>query len=484
MIFHSLDFVLFFLVFTAIYWWLPHRPQNVLLFAGSYFFYGYVHPWFLILIATSTSIDYCAARGMEARPAHRRTFLWLSIVTNFGMLGFFKYFNFFVDNVAAALAALGLPWHQPTLRILLPVGISFYTFQAMSYTIDVYKGELHARRNLVDLATFVSFFPHLVAGPIQRASFLLPQVETPRRFSMEKARSGFGLICWGFFKKLVIADNVGVIANKVFALGDPTFPLLWAGVFAFAIQIYADFSAYTDIARGTSRWLGFELTENFDHPYLARTPADFWRRWNISLSSWFRDYVYIPLGGSKAGEAKWARNVLVTFLLSGLWHGASWNYVLWGAYHGVLLVLTRARRILKPAAPLAAGRKPLAAGLLTTAQIAGMFALTMIGWLLFRETELSAVVRDLTLSPFAAPADDRGTGLYLFLLTLLYSLPLWVQSIWVEWHRDESGVRHPASLVPPGWPRVAVQGLACGLAFAAILLLRSRASLDFIYFQF
>jgi len=483
-IFHSLDFVLFFLAFTAIYWSLPHRPQNVVLFAGSYFFYGYVHPWFLILIATSTIIDYCAARGMEARPAHRRKFLWLSIVTNFGMLGFFKYFNYFVDNVAAALAAMYLPWHQPTLRILLPVGISFYTFQAMSYTIDVYKGELHARRNLLDLATFVSFFPHLVAGPIQRASFLLPQVETPRRFSVDRATSGFGLICWGFFKKLVIADNVGVIANKVFALGDPTFPLLWSGVFAFAIQIYADFSAYTDIARGTSRWLGFELTENFDHPYLARTPADFWRRWNISLSSWFRDYVYIPLGGSKAGEAKWARNVMVTFLLSGLWHGASWNYVLWGAYHGVLLVLTRARRILGPAAPVAGERDPVAAALITIAQIAGMFALTLIGWLLFRETELSAIVRALTLSPFSAPADDRSTGLYLFLLTLLYSLPLWAQSIWVEWHRDESGVRNPASVVPPGWPRAAVQGVACGLAFAAILLLRSRASLEFIYFQF
>jgi D-alanyl-lipoteichoic acid acyltransferase DltB (MBOAT superfamily) len=330
----------------------------------------------------------------------------------------------------------------------------------------------------------VSFFPHLVAGPIQRASFLLPQVETPRRFSVDKATSGFGLICWGFFKKLVIADNVGVIANKVFALGDPTFPLLWSGVFAFAIQIYADFSAYTDIARGTSRWLGFELTENFDHPYLARTPADFWRRWNISLSSWFRDYVYIPLGGSKAGEAKWARNVMVTFLLSGLWHGASWNYVLWGAYHGVLLVLTRAHRILKPASPVGRERTPVLAALVTIAQIAGMFALTLIGWLLFRETELSAIVRALTLSPFSAPAADRGTGLYLFLLTLLYSLPLWAQSIWVEWHRDESGVRHPASIVAPGWPRAAVQGVACGLAFAAILLLRSRASLDFIYFQF
>ena len=254
---------------------------------------------------------------MEAWPDRRRHFLWLSIISNFGMLGFFKYFNFFVENVHAVLAAVGLEVSRPTLGIVLPVGISFYTFQAMSYTIDVYRGELRARRSLLDVAVFISFFPHLVAGPIQRASFLLPQVESTRRFSIEKARTGFLLICWGFFKKLVIADNVGVIANKVFTLADPSFWLLWSGVFAFAIQIYADFSAYTDIARGTSRWLGFELTENFDHPYLARNPADFWRRWNISLSSWFRDYVYIPLGGSRVAGSRWVRNVLVTFLLSG-----------------------------------------------------------------------------------------------------------------------------------------------------------------------
>jgi D-alanyl-lipoteichoic acid acyltransferase DltB (MBOAT superfamily) len=298
LIFHSVDFLVFFVAVTAIYWLLPHRGQNLLLLVTSYFFYGYVHPWFLLLIATSTVIDYCAARGMEAWPRHRRQFMALSVISNFGMLGLFKYFNFFAENVAAVLHAAGLSVSGPVLRIVLPVGISFYTFQAMSYTIDVYCGELRARRSLLDLAVFISFFPHLVAGPIQRATYLLPQVESNRRFSVEQARSGFMLICWGFLKKLVIADNVGVLANKVFALADPTFYLLWAGVFAFAIQIYADFSAYTDIARGTSRWLGFELTENFRHPYLARSPADFWSRWNISLATWFRDYVYIPLGGS------------------------------------------------------------------------------------------------------------------------------------------------------------------------------------------
>jgi D-alanyl-lipoteichoic acid acyltransferase DltB (MBOAT superfamily) len=410
---------------------------------------------------------------MEAWPHRRKAFLWLSVISNFGMLGFFKYFNFFAENVAAALRSFGLDASEPTLRILLPVGISFYTFQAMSYTIDVYKGELKARRSLLDVAVFISFFPHLVAGPIQRASFLLPQVEGKRRFSPEVARTGFLLICWGFFKKLVIADNVGVIANKVFALSDPTFYMLWAGVFAFAIQIYADFSAYTDIARGTSRWLGFELTQNFDHPYLARNPADFWRRWNISLSSWFRDYVYIPLGGSRGTRQQWIRNVLVTFLLSGFWHGASWNYVLWGFYHGVLLVLTRGSGQATPRTPLWRALP----------QIAGMFVLTLIGWLLFRETELSAIVRDLRLSPFGVSDLDRQTGLYLFLLAFIYSIPLWVQSVWVETHRDARAAV-PADRPLPQWSTLALQGVACGLAFAAILVLRSRTSLDFIYFQF
>jgi alginate O-acetyltransferase complex protein AlgI len=421
-------------------------------------------------------IDYLSARGMERWPARKRLFMGASIVSNFGMLGFFKYFNFFVENVHATLAGLGLDVGMPVLRVLLPVGISFYTFQAMSYTVDVFRGELRARRSLLDVAVFISFFPHLVAGPIQRASFLLPQVEEPRRFSVERAASGFYLMVWGFFKKLVIADNVGVIANKVFALSDPSFEVLWAGVFAFAIQIYADFSAYTDIARGSSRWLGFELTQNFDHPYMARNPADFWRRWNISLSTWFRDYVYIPLGGSREGELKWARNILVTFLLSGLWHGASWNYVLWGLYHGVLLVLTKAHEML--------GRPPVSAASASASRVSrlaplriGMFVLTLVGWLLFRETELSAIIRDLRLSPFDSTPSERQAGLYLFLLAFGYSIPLWIQSVWVELHRGEPEREE-------GWPLATARAVGCGLAFAAILVLRSRTSLDFIYFQF
>ncbi len=480
MIFHSLDFVVFFVVVVAIYWRLPTGGQNVLLLVSSYVFYGYVHPWFLILIASSTIVDYLSARAMERWPDRRGWFMAVSIVSNFGMLGFFKYFNFFADNVQAALAVFGLHVSPPVLRVVLPVGISFYTFQAMSYTVDVFRGELRARRSLLDVAVFISFFPHLVAGPIQRASYLLPQVESRRRFSVEKAASGFYLMVGGFFKKLVIADNVGVIANKVFALQDPSFEILWAGVFAFAIQIYADFSAYTDIARGSSRWLGFELTENFDHPYMARTPADFWRRWNISLSTWFRDYVYIPLGGSRATGSAWARNVMITFLLSGLWHGASWNYVLWGGYHGVLLVLTRAHQILRAPGAEGGGRRTEGggAGLLAVLQVLGMFGLTLIGWLLFRETEFHAIVRDLRLVPWHSTAQDRQIGVYLFLLAFGYSIPLWAQSVWVELHRGEQPQKEDA------WSSAFIRAVACGLAFAAILVLRSRTSLDFIYFQF
>ena len=281
-------------------------------------------------------------------------------------------------------------------------------------------------------------------------------MEGERRFSIDKAASGFYLVVWGFFKKLVIADNVGVIANKVFALNDPAFEILWAGVFAFAIQIYADFSAYTDIARGTSRWLGFELTQNFEHPYLARNPADFWRRWNISLSSWFRDYVYIPLGGSRGGELTWARNIMVTFLLSGLWHGAQLELRLVGALSR-RAAGTRAEGTFE--VPRNTQPRTSNLGPRSLLQIPAMFLLTLLGWLLFRETELSAIVRDLKLSPFNSSPFDRQAGLYLFLLAFGYSIPLWVQSVWVELHRGQPTRE-------PGWGGTALRVVACGAAFA------------------
>lgn len=476
MSFHSLDFVCFFILVTAIYWTLSHRNQNRFLLVASYVFYGWIHPWFLILIATSTVVDYFVALRMEADPPHKRRIFWLSLAANLGLLGFFKYFNFFIENVREVLGVLGLEPGAWTLEVVLPVGISFYTFQSLTYTIDVYRGTLRARRNFVDFALFVCFYPQLVAGPIERAERLLPKLERPRRFSAIDARHAFVLMAWGFFKKLVIADNVGIIANKVFALENPGFWMLWTGVFAFAIQIYADFSAYSDIARGTARWLGVDLMVNFDHPYLARTPRDFWRRWHISLSSWFRDYVYIPLGGSRGGAWMHARNVIVTFLLSGFWHGASWNYIFWGLYHGILLAVTR---------PFDALERPRRGWghAITAGQIALMFVLTNIGWLMFRETNLQYLVKWFTLSPVDGSALERQAALYLFGLAGLYSLPLWIHSALVAW--QPSWRRRVERWGPHGeWLHAASQAAVVAVMVMTILVLRSRTSLDFIYFQF
>ena len=290
------------------------------------------------------------------------------------------------------------------------------------------------------------------------------------------------LIVWGLFKKLVIADNVGVIANKVFALQDPEFFVLWAGVFAFAIQIYADFSAYTDIARGVAKWYGFDLIRNFERPYLATGPADFWHRWNISLSTWFRDYVYIPLGGSRRGPWRVAANLMITFLASGLWHGASWNYVLWGAYHGAVVDRRPQRRghRCKPAVAEAPGPSRW----LRPLQVMAMFVLTCIGWLIFRETELESTARRLAAVPSASTALGRSAGLYLFLLVVLYSMPLWIHDLWVELRGPDLVAAIEVHEHSPLWPRVAAQAALCGVMFAAIVMMRSQTALNFIYFAF
>jgi D-alanyl-lipoteichoic acid acyltransferase DltB (MBOAT superfamily) len=489
-IFHSLDFLVFFPVTLAAYWLLPHRWQNVFLLLASYVFYGWVHPWFLTLIFATTCIDYWSARGMSTWPHRKPAFLWLSIITNFGLLGFFKYFNFFVDNVAALGAAAGIDIPRPVLQIGLPVGISFYTFQSMSYTIDVYWNHARARTSFLDVATFVSFFPHLVAGPIMRATNLLPQVEAERRFSPPAARDAVLLIVWGFFKKLVIADNVGIIADKVFALKSPEFYVLWAGVFAFSMQIYADFSAYTDIARGVAKWYGLDLVKNFEHPYLATSPTDFWRRWNISLSTWFRDYLFLPIAyrlsrrietdrfmGIDATTWAYVGGILVTMFVAGLWHGASWNYVIWGVYHGVLLGLARISGVF--VRPSRRARRWL-----TPIQVAFMFVLANVGWLIFRETELSQLIRDLTLSPSGSSALDWQAGVYLFLLTLLYAAPLWIQDVWAELKGPDLVAAIDRPDAAAGWTRTCAQAILCGTMVAVILVLRSRSPLDFIYFAF
>jgi alginate O-acetyltransferase complex protein AlgI len=457
MVFHTIDYLLFLPAVLAAYLLLPWRGQNALLILAGYIFYGWIHPWYCLLLASTTLIDFACARWIAASssPRRRKQFLALSVVTNFTSLAYFKYAGLITGNVTAALAAIGIvpaPW---VLEVALPAGISFFTFQNVAYVTDVYRGHVPARRSLLDYGCFASFFPQLVAGPIERADNLLRQVCAPRHPTPIRARSGLVLILWGLFEKVVIADSAALLADKVFSLSNPSFPILWGGVLAFGVQIYADFSAYTDIARGSARLLGFELRENFNHPYLAQSPPDFWRRWHMSLSTWFRDYVYIPLGGSRHGPEKTIRNLIITFFLSGLWHGASWNFVLWGLFHGVLVAFWP--------------------------HLALTFGLMNFGWLLFREHSFEMIWRGLKLNPLAASAADWRMGTGLAVEAFLYGIPLTVLY----------PIAQRLRLIPAAddarlftWRWTIIQGATAGLCLVGVVALRCSVGSDFIYFQF
>ncbi len=468
MIFHSLTYIVFLLIVLALYWSVSLRWQNVLLVIAGYVFYGWEHTWFLYPLWGSTLVDWSCALAMERWPHRRRVFLLISICGSLTLLGTFKYANFFLDNLDTLLAQFGARPVHVALRLALPVGISFYTFQSIGYVVDVYRQRVPAERSLLKYALYVTFFPQLVAGPIERAAHMLPQYSSPRYFNPELWRSALGLMLWGFFKKVVIADNLAIIANKIFALSAPTFPVLWAGVLAFTVQIYADFSAYTDIARGTARLLGIELMRNFLHPYIATSPADFWRRWHISLSTWMRDYLYIPLGGSRCSPSRNSFNLVATFAISGLWHGASWNFVIWGFYWGFLLLVERGWTAL--------GWKQQMPWLL---KVVATFILACIGWLMFRERDTAQLLHDFTLSPFAAGRRDWAIGIYFAFLVCIYSLPLAIHllctGIFPRWNLD---------FQLPERGRLVFETVVGIAIFMGILTLRSLTTSDFIYFQF
>jgi len=343
MTFDSLEFLIFFGVVLSAYYMLQAadlRIRNVFLLLASYFFYGYWSPPFVTLLLISTFVDFYLAKAIEKTPDQKRKkqLLTFSIIVNLGILGFFKYFNFFLDSAFMILPPDSMV--MPTLEVVLPVGISFYTFQSMSYSIDVYRGKLKASNSIIDFGLYVAFFPQLVAGPIERAGNMLPQFSNKARITVDRTLEGIHLIIRGYFKKVVIADNVAPLVNLMFGDVDGASGVgMWIACYAFGIQVYADFSAYTDIARGTSKILGFELMENFKSPYRSLNVSEFWKRWHISLSTWLRDYLYIPLGGGKGSKFMQLRNVFLVMALGGLWHGAAWNFVLWGLYHGTLLVV-------------------------------------------------------------------------------------------------------------------------------------------------
>jgi D-alanyl-lipoteichoic acid acyltransferase DltB (MBOAT superfamily) len=340
MFFNSLIFLGFITVVFLVYPRLRLRGQNVSLLVASYVFYGYWDWRFNFLLLISTVVNFWVGQRIDTSndQKQRKLLLFISVAVNLGILGFFKYFNFFIDSAGSLLLAIGFEPHLPVLRVILPVGISFYTFQTMSYTIDIYRGKLEPTENFIDFALFVSFFPQLVAGPIERAKNLLPQISKPRHMTRENVLSGLNLVLLGFFKKVAIADTLAPIVENIFASPEGmSSGQLWTGVYAFTFQIYGDFSGYTDIARGIARILGFELMENFNAPYLSRNITEFWRRWHISLSSWLKDYLYIPLGGNRRGRARTYTNLTITMFLGGLWHGAAWNFGVWGLLHGIYL---------------------------------------------------------------------------------------------------------------------------------------------------
>lgn len=392
MLFSDLTFWGFFAIVAALYVALPHRGQNRMLLVASYVFYGAWDWRFLGLILLSTLVDYAIGLRMarETVDARRKRLLWVSLGVNLGMLGIFKYLGFFVDSFHTLLAAAGYDAHPVMLAIVLPVGISFYTFQTLSYTIDVYRRDLEPTRDFLDFALFVAFFPQLVAGPIERARNLLPNITAPRQLSWEAAGRGAVLCLTGLIKKIVIADAVAPSVDAIYASPDPSRLDIVLATWLFAIQIYCDFSGYTDIARGIAKMLGFQLMRNFAQPYFAADPQEFWRRWHISLSTWLRDYLYISLGGNRGGRWHTYRNLMATMTLGGLWHGAAWNFIAWGIYQGTLLALHRA----------VAGRhertgegtrRGLAGWILRGLAIAAFFQVVCYGWLLFRATSFAQI---------------------------------------------------------------------------------------------
>jgi alginate O-acetyltransferase complex protein AlgI len=478
MLFNSGVFLQFFAAFLLLYWLVRGNlaARNLLIVGASYLFYGWWDWRFLGLLVFSSVFDYAVGLGLDRvqESGRRKALLVASIVCNLTILGFFKYYDFFVESFAGLLADLHVPFHPRTLHIILPVGISFYTFQSMSYALDVYRRTLPPTRNLIHFLAFVSFFPQLVAGPIERAAHLLPQFGETRRITRDMIEEGVWLILWGMFKKVVLADNFAPLADMVYQGSAFSAPAVLLGTLAFGLQIYCDFSGYSDIARGTARVLGFDIMFNFDLPYAATNLREFWRRWHISLSTWLRDYLYISLGGNRRGAGRTYVNLLLTMLLGGLWHGAAWNFVLWGAWHGAGLALHRAfsSRFKVRSSKFEVLGSSTHAGPARWAAWFATFLFVFYGWLLFRARsfdQITAMTR--ALGDWTAPV---WLGSYILNL-VAFAAPLALMEIWQ--HRSNNLL---APLRMPRWAR----GLLEGGLLIAIVLFWEKDSTPFIYFQF
>lgn len=486
MLFNSIRFLIFFPIVFLLYWMLPFRFRKYMLLAASYYFYMCWKPEFIVLILLSTAIDYFCGLGIERHRANRRAardFLLVSMCVNLGLLFFFKYLNFFGETLTALCRAVSIPFTAPTLDIILPVGISFYTFQTMSYTIDVYRGKMKAERDFVTFALFVSFFPQLVAGPIERASNLLPQLKEKHLFSYENAAYGLKLMAWGFFKKLVVADRLAAL------FVDPVYQNVTAysggalliATAAFAIQIYCDFGGYSDIARGCARTMGIDLMVNFKAPYLSTSITDFWRRWHISLTSWFREYIYIPLGGNRKGPWKKALFVTITFFLSGLWHGAAWTFIIWGLLQAVYLnvesLLGIGRQPLSDRPALSAC-KGILARLLT-------FILCCFSWIFFRASSMLDafyVIRHCITGGKAPLQYCKAAFWNLYPGTILTAVILF--SLLLLFLFDLVNEKRDAIQAVSSWPVwIRWPAYVCFLLMLVLLIPKEGTS-PFLYFQF
>ncbi len=465
--FHTTKFFGFLILVLLVYWALPrHRWRLAWLLGASCFFYMSWNRYLISLILFSASVDYLAALRLEhlKSPRWRRALLLGSISINLGLLAFFKYANFFLDNTSDFFGLFGWSLPHGTLQIILPLGISFYTFETITYMVDVYRGKAKPVRNYLDYALYIMFFPHLIAGPIVRPRDFLPQLATIKRFNWARAQVGVQLFLVGFFKKAVIADNLAQVVEPVFkSPGGYGTAAIWLAVLSYAVQIYCDFSGYSDMALGSAHLLGFKLPRNFNMPYFAANITDFWKRWHISLSSWLRDYVYIPLGGNRGGELLTYRNLVLTMLIGGLWHGAKWTFVAWGLYHGLLLALHRA--VPRPGWSKAMILQPVA--------MATTFLCVCVGWVFFRAETFTdaAVILGKMFQPAAGLVIDptlAGVAVALLLVVLLA-------------HVTASLVR--VKDMARRLPAPALGALLAVLAVAA-LLFAPETGAGFIYFQF
>jgi D-alanyl-lipoteichoic acid acyltransferase DltB (MBOAT superfamily) len=461
------------------YFLLPHARRWVWLLLTSYYFYMWWRPYFVVLLVAITLVDYLAALGIvrAASPAAKRAWLVSSLVANIGLLGFFKYFNFLSTSLSDVLGLLGSSYEAPLVDVILPVGLSFHTFQAMAYTIDVYRGRVPPERHLGYFAVYVVFFPQLVAGPIERAGHLLPQFHETHRFAAGRALEGLRLIVWGFFKKVVIADRLAVLVNAVYDRPEEASgaQLLLATYF-FTYQLYCDFSGYSDIAVGSARVMGFDLSPNFLRPFSARSIAELWQRWHVSLSSWFRDYLYLPLGGNRVGAARHCWNLLVVFLVSGLWHGANWTFVVWGALHGLFVVAPQVVRYLRGSpAP-----RPRPTGLRSALGVLVTFHLFAFALVFFRAETMGDALQVLRgiaagVDPGALLAGAEGFDRVEVLLSVVFIAVLeLVQSF------QARGQATAALAALPTWARWSLYYVAV----LTILLFGRFDEREFIYFQF